>query len=126
MKIRLTIFYTIIFFSFSYGQTSQSRTILGVEYAKRELKNALADKEEKQIFIDTLISDKESAISISETILFRIYGKENIVRQRPYEIYRINEYWILNGTLPTGKLGGSFLIILKSTNGEIIRLRHGK
>lgn len=110
----------------SCGQTKSDRTQFGVEYAKSELKDALYNKKEKQILVDKVIADKETAIIIAETILFKIYGKDNIIKQRPYEINEIDNYWVLNGTLPQNMLGGTFLIILNSTNGQIIKLTHGK
>ncbi|NRS90222.1 hypothetical protein HNQ02_003159 [Flavobacterium sp. 7E] len=76
--------------------------------------------------VDTVIPDKETAVIIAETILFKIYGKDNIIKQRPYGINQIDNYWVLYGTLPQNMLGGTFLIILNSTNGQIIKLTHGK
>ena len=129
MKLRHIITIFVLATQISCGQSkSGNRTQLGIEYSKSELKKALLNKKDKLILADTLISDKETAISISEAILFKIYGKENIVRQRPYEINKINEYWVVNGTLPSNPRmkGGTFLIILDSTDGQVIRLTHGK
>jgi hypothetical protein len=118
---------TLIFISLtSCGQTKTERTKLGIEYAKSELKEALSNKTEKQILVIKVISDKETAEIIAETILFKIYGKDNIIKQRPYEINQIDNFWVLNGTLPQNMSGGTFLIILNSTNGQIIKLTHGK
>jgi hypothetical protein len=61
-----------------------------------------------------------------EPILFSIYGKDNIITQRPYEIYPIENYWVITGTLPNGMLGGTFLIITDARDGKIIKLTHGK
>jgi hypothetical protein len=120
-------FITLIFISLnSYGQTKTDRTKLVVEFAKSELKEALSSKNEKQILVEQVIADKETAITIAETILFKIYSKNNIISQRPYEINKFDEYWVLNGTLPKNMKGGTFLIILNSTNGQIIKLTHGK
>jgi hypothetical protein len=120
-------FIGLIFISLtSYGQTKSDRTQFGVEYAKNELKEALSNKIEKQILVDEVITDKKTAITISETILFKIYGKDNIISQKPYEINKIDGYWILNGTLPLNMKGRTFLIILNSKNGQIIKLTHGK
>lgn len=110
----------------SCGQTKSNRTQFGIEYAKSELKEALSNKREKQILVDTVITDKETAIIVAETILFKIYGKDNITKQRPYEINQIDNYWVLNGTLPKNMLGGTFIIIINSTNGQIVKLSHGK
>jgi hypothetical protein len=110
----------------SCGQAKSDRTQFGVEYAKSELKDALYNKKEKQILVDTVIKDKETATIVAEAILFKIYGKDKITKQRPYEINKINNYWVLNGTLPKNMLGGTFLIIINSTNGQIVKLSHGK
>ncbi|MDX6183587.1 YbbC/YhhH family protein [Flavobacterium sp. Fl-77] len=110
----------------SCGQTKSDRTQFGVEYAKSELKDALYNKKEKQILVDTVIKDKETAIIVAEAILFKIYGKDKITKQRPYEINQIDNYWVLNGTLPNNMLGGTFLIIINSKNGQIVKLTHGK
>ena len=91
-----------------------------------ELRKALTDTTRKQILVDTLIKDKETAITLSESILFKIYGKDNIINQRPYEIYNIDGYWFLSGTLPKGMLGGTFLIIINASTGQVIKMAHSK
>lgn len=111
---------------FTACNQDKERTYLGFEYAESELQNALNDSASEQILVDTVISDKETAIKVSEAILFRIYGKENVINERPYEINFINGYWVLGGTLPKGMKGGTFLIILNSKNGQVIKLTHGK
>jgi hypothetical protein len=73
-----------------------------------------------------LITDKETAIAMAEPLLFKIYGKEEIESERPYEVYLIDGYWYISGTLPKGYLGGTFIIIINSINGEVIRLIHEK
>ena len=106
------------------GQTDKPNP--GFEHAKSELKDALTSKNKRQILTDTLISDKETAIAISEAILFKIYGKENIIKQKPYQINKIDEHYIINGTLSINKKGGTFLIILSAKNAQVIKLTHGK
>ena len=126
MKSRFLFIIAISVTQVSCGQTSNNRTTLGVEYAKKELQNALTDTKQKQILADSLIKDKETAINVSEVLLFKIYGKDNITRERPYEVNFIDGYWIINGTLPENMFGGTFLIIIKATNGQVIKLTHGK
>ena len=36
-------------------------------------------------------------IAITEPILFGIYGKNNIIEERPYEYYMIDGYWYISG-----------------------------
>lgn len=113
----------ILFLLFS---CKQDRSVLGIEGAKRALHEALNDKNEKVIFTGYTIRDKKAAIEVAEPILFKTYGKENIIHQKPYEIYLLNGYWVLTGTLPKDMMGGTFLIILSEKDGRVIRLIHGK
>ncbi len=124
MRIILLI---IIFFSttlITYSQTD--KTNLRFEYAKQELESALNNESSKQILVDTVIKSQITAIKYAETILFDIYGQKNIEKQKPYEIYEIDGYWIIGGILPNGMVGGTFKIIINSKNGQIIKLTHGK
>ena len=105
---------------------SQKHTILGAGVAKEELKKALTEKRERQVIVDKVITDKQTAIAVAEAILFKIYGRAQIVNERPYETYFINGYWVLNGTLPEKMLGGGFLIVLNAKDGRVVRLTHYK
>jgi hypothetical protein len=125
-KLRLLISHTIplLFILGSCGQPE--RNILGESFAKEQLASALADTLKREILTDTIISDRQSAINISEAILFKVYGKDNIIKQKPYETFFIDGYWVISGTLPNGYDGGTFLIILNSKYGQVIRLTHGE
>jgi hypothetical protein len=129
MAYKLTLFSLFIFFFICTFQSCGliNRSHFGIEYAKSELDEALSDTTtQDQILVDTVVSDKETATTVAEAILFKIYDKENIVKQRPYEINFIKGYWIINGTLPMFWQGGTFLIIINSVNGEVIKLTHYK
>ncbi|MDZ4149319.1 MAG: YbbC/YhhH family protein [Flavobacteriaceae bacterium] len=97
-------------------------------YAQRELEAALIDKNQHNVIDNKTIVIKDSltAIIVAEPILFGIYGKDQITKQRPYKIYFIDNYWIINGSLPTELVGGVFLIIIDSKDSKIIRMTHGK
>ena len=75
---------------------------------------------------DEIITNEKTAISIAEPLLFSVYGKENIIKQRPYKIGKVQNYWVVSGSLPKPQIGGVFEIIIDSKNGEIIRLTHGE
>ena len=109
----------------------KGRTILGKTYAEEELKKVLKNPKANLFYNDTILKTKEIAIAVAEPILFNIYGEGNIIKQRPYEIYLIDNYWVIIGTLKTSTqneivCGGTFLIILNSKNGQVISLTHGK
>ena len=110
------------------GQTKSDRSILGKSYAEQELKSALIDNSQNNLIDNkiAIVKDSLTAINIAEPILFSIYGKDNITKQRPYEIYLIDSYWVISGTLPKKYKGGTFLIIIDSRDCKIIRITHGK
>ena len=127
--IKTIFFLTLLTFTLTAcGQTKKDRAILGKANAEQELKFALSDKSQHN-FIDgkeIIIKDSLTAISIAEPIIFSIYGKDNIIEQRPYETYLIDKYWIISGTLPTDYKGGTFLIIIDSRDSRIVKITHGK
>jgi hypothetical protein len=104
---------------------STDHLILGEETAKKQLKEALEGKGQRYTF-DTLIKKASTAIAIVEPILFELYGKQQIISERPYEVYLLDGYWYLSGTIPKDWKGGGFEIMLSARNGEIIRLTHYK
>lgn len=120
---------TLLTFSLTNcSQTRNDRAIIGRSGAEQELKSTLADMS-KDNFLEgkrIIIKDSVTAISVAEPILFSIYGKDNIIKQRPYETFLIDKYWIINGTLPIDYLGGTFLIIIDSQDSKIIKIFHGK
>jgi hypothetical protein len=112
----------------AFGQTKNDRTNLGKSHAEQELKSALTDKSRHNIvnYNTVIIKDSTTAINIAEPILFSIYGRENITKQRPYESFFINNHWIISGTLTKGYLGGTFLIIIDGRDCKILKITHGK
>ena len=110
------------------SQTRKEHSMHGIEYAKKELKESLRDKNLHNVVSvnKLLVSDSTTAVQMLEPILFRIYGKENIVKQQPYEINLIDHYWVMSGTLPEGWVGGVFMIIMDAQNCQVIRITHGK
>ncbi len=130
MKIQYAIFTLIIFCCITaYGQSKKAgHSILGKKHAETELKLALSGKEQHNVVNSETIVIKDSltAIAIAEPILFGVYGQSNIVKQKPYEIYHISNYWVLSGTLPKDMCGGTFLIIINDRNSQVIKITHGK
>lgn len=121
--------YFLLVILFSLNACSQNkRLVLGKEYAKEELKIALSKEKQHNVVNNEtiIIKDSTSAIKITETILFDIYGKQNIEKQKPYEIYLLDKYWVISGTLPEDYKGGTFLIIIDARNSRILKITHGK
>ena len=86
-KIKTFCFSTLLTFTLAAcGQIKNSRTIIGKSYAQQELKSVLNDKGQHNVIDNktVIIKDSLTAINIAEPILFSIYGKDNIIKQRPY------------------------------------------
>jgi NTF2 fold immunity protein len=74
---------------------------------------------------NALIKDKQTLIKYAEPILFKRYGKEQIIEERPYIIHIKNEVWIMDGTLPAQYTkGGTFHIEIDSKEGKVIKIIH--
>ena len=126
LKRALLIILFLALFLTACAQKSDVKIMLGKEYAKQELIDVLNNGTKSNILVEKVITDKETATSVAESILFKIYGKDKIIEQRPYECYLIDDYWVLSGTLPKSWTGGTFLIIINSIDSRIIKLTHGK
>ncbi len=77
-------------------------------------------------FSGVLLPTKAVAVAVAEPILFAQYGKENIIRQRPYKVYLVEGLWYLSGTLRPGWDGGVFEIIIQANDARVKVLTHGK
>lgn len=128
-KIKLLSVLTLFTFTLSArGQIKNDHIMLGRHLAEKELKAALTRKESFNVVNNKapIIKDSLTAIKIAEPILFNIYGKKDIMKERPYEVYLVKNFWVISGTLPKGYLGGTFLIIIDSRNCKVIEITHGK
>ena len=108
-----------------FGQNYKNRAVIGEDSARQTIKNILGENISK-LSSDTLIRDKETAISIAEIILFKTYNKALITSERPYECYLIDGYWFLRGTLPKTFTGDVFELLMSAKDGRVIKMVHGK
>jgi NTF2 fold immunity protein len=122
-------FFTILFVFSLISCNNVLHDKLGVEVAKEELKNALLADTTKLDILDKkelLIKNENTAISIAEPILFDIYGKSKIEDEKPYEVYLIDNYWVIRGTLNRFSFGGTFVIIIDARNSKVLKIIHYK
>ncbi len=115
----------MLFFATIHAQDSD-RWIGDEDYAKKKLELALKIHYDRSKMDFKLIPKKKNAIDYAEVILFEQYGQEQIEFEKPYQIYLIDDYWIIFGTLPKNYAGGVFELVIDSWNGKIMRMSHGK
>ena len=81
------------------------------------------------LFSQQPIKDSVTLISYAEPILFKTYGKENILGEKPYIITRKHGIWIMDGSMPgidPGEKGGTFHIEIRAEDRMVIKLIHYK
>jgi len=111
--------------SAAFGQNLRNRTVLGQAHAQQQVKQAVTDTA-KLAFPTRLLPTQATAVCVAEPILFGLYGKRNITRERPYEVYLVDGSWYIAGTLPKGYRGGVFEIIISAKDSKVIFLAHGR
>ncbi len=118
---KIFIILSILSFEFTFSQSNDEKA------AREFIKLSLKDKTQHNVINkNNRLIKSETAVSIAESILFQIYGKEKILDEKPYKIFHIDNYWLIEGTLKKDYLGGVFQIIIDDRTGEIKRITHGK
>ncbi|MDF7811742.1 YbbC/YhhH family protein [Hymenobacter sp. YC55] len=110
------------------AQRKETHVMLGRQLAVQALQEALKNplKPVAEQSKSKPLPDSISALRAAEPILFHAYGKQQVLEQKPYEVYLVNQYWVIIGTLSENVDGGTFRIILDSRNSQIVELTHGK
>lgn len=127
MKKTVT-FLGLCFVTIACSQTKDNRIFIGEKSAQSEL-NEVLKTNKKHNLIDNktlIIKNVDTAVKIAEPILFGIYGKKNIEKQKPYEVHKLDNYYVISGTLPKDYIGGTFIIIIDGTNSKVLKISHGE
>lgn len=69
-----------------------------------------------------LVPDKETAIQIAEILLFRLYGKEAIIAERPYEVKEVDHIWWITGTLKGNAMGSPHKIAISKQTAAVLHV----
>ena len=72
------------------------------------------------------VPDERTAVAVAEAILIPIYGADNIRTERPFRATLRGKIWVVEGTLPTGMVGGVALVEISKEDGRVLRVIHGK
>ena len=122
-----TSLYACILFSMmisSCNNYSCKRSVIGKGNAKNLLRTALSNYQDS-IAVSN-VTDSPTFVAAIEPILFDKYNKEQILNEKPYEIYHLDAYWVAFGTLPEGFHGGVFEIVVDSQKKKAIYISHSK
>jgi hypothetical protein len=132
MKLSFENIFFIVFLLFtSFGKlfsqqdTSRAQWFRNY-YSSKYLEDVLNKKEFNYRPPDGIVPDSSTAIIIAETILSRIYGAEQISKEKPFTAILSKDYWIVYGNIPDGFKGGVAEIVIRKSDGQIINIAHGK
>lgn len=67
---------------------------------------------------------EEQALQLTERYVTQHYGNQTAQAQKPYQIKREGEYWIITGKPPKA-LGGNFRVVL-GERGKLEKITHTK
>ena len=128
MKISLVIFAltTFIFHSCNnIGADYKQISIRDTSYISKTVNTALC-KDLKTHLGENMLPDAKTAVSVAEIYMFNVYGREQIKNERPYDVRKYKNYWLVSGSLPEGAKGGVFYILLDQRDGQVISFHHEK
>ena len=126
MRIQVRILIVLFMLIFPF-------TIIGQEDGKLFFKKTTsrasvlkAIRKNHRIFLDVPITSSQAGIALAESLLFKVYGKKLITREKPYYVYSNKLHLYIHGTIPERSRRGTFNIIINKKTGEVIRLIHYK
>ncbi len=77
--------------------------------------------------IGGIIVDDTTAVEYAKLVLFSIYGKACIEKERPYSVKLLNgNIWCITGSLPANTEGGVFSILINKRDGQVLKISHTK
>jgi hypothetical protein len=79
-------------------------------------------KDKKIQTVQKINVDLSHLIRDAEAILFSTYGQQEIVRQRPYKVYKMKGYWIIRGNKDSHGSKPNFSMVVGAISGDIIKM----
>ena len=73
-----------------------------------------------------VVSNKDTAIALAVAVWSPIYGKEKIEKESPYQVFRIDDCWVVYGSLEKGLKGGTAEAVISASDGRFLNISHGK
>jgi hypothetical protein len=72
-----------------------------------------------------VVATKETAIALAVAAWSPIFGKEKIEKEAPYQAMRIDDCWVVSGSLKTGRFGGTAQAVISAADGRFLNITHG-
>lgn len=71
------------------------------------------------------VPDEKTAVGIAETVLLSVYG-EDVLDKKPFHatFNTTKKEWIITSSLPEGYVGGVPEIVIRQSDGKIMKISH--
>ena len=73
-----------------------------------------------------IVADSLSAVLIAKAAWYPLFGKEHIEREKPFRVTEHIKYWTVRGSLPEGHEGGTAHIVIRKSDGKVMKVWHEK
>jgi len=73
-----------------------------------------------------LVPDAKTAIAIAVAVWTPIYGEKKIAAEKPYTAKLTDGKWTVTGSLPKDWVGGVAIAVISKSDGQVLRVSHGK
>ena len=108
------------------GASAEKYHTLDHNWASKYLKSVFEYRAHHYQPPEGVVPDEQTAISIAVAVWSPIYGKDEIAKQKPYQVFLVDGYWVVSGSLPKQLVGGTAKIVIDKEDGRIIDISHGK
>jgi len=82
-------------------------------------------KKFKSDLSENSIKTQKALILLVEPILFKTFGRDHIIKERPYHIGLKGDIWVMKGTCRWER-GGAFIIRVDRRTGKVVDIMHEK
>jgi hypothetical protein len=100
-----------------------ARAIYG-QSAKRQVAEAMRKAPPNVLASREAVPTEDAASQIHGAVASAVFGKENLEKQRPFIPIRNGEFWVVYGSIPDKRAGGTAVTVIRASNGEVLRLMH--
>ncbi|HZP78404.1 MAG TPA: NTF2 fold immunity protein [Pseudolabrys sp.] len=76
--------------------------------------------------ITNLVPDEKTAVAIALAVLIPIYGQRQIWHEMPFRAKLNDDVWRVEGSLPSGYVGGVAEIEISKEDARVISIIHGQ
>lgn len=117
---------TLILLVLLLSSCSVARTGLGYEWAKQYVAKFKENQDMGYKPDRGYVPDEKTAIGIAISVWKPIYGESKIEKQAPFFAYLVDDLWVVTGSLPKLKSGGTAKAIIDRDSGKVLHITHYK